>query len=126
MSGEADQPNPEFEPDSYSLETESSIDEREEILDSLLEQTRHELHRDGVFERLTRFVREARLPSKFSLENLNELVRFILSSNQLDRLPMDQEECITWVSNCLYDDPVANERASALWGQIIDKLQGNQ
>lgn len=126
MTGDADQPQGEFEPEPFEANWHDDSPDRDELLDSLLEQTQNQLNSDGVLKKLVDFVRAERLPSKFSMENLSELVRFILSADRFKNLPIESEDCVTWVSNCIYDDPVANERASVLWGQIIDELQANQ
>jgi hypothetical protein len=98
--------------------------DREEILDSLLEQTKSHLDSDSLHEKLTTYVRDNRLPSAFSFENVCELVRCVLQSTNIDQLSLDFEDCVNWIAACLYDDPLANERLERLWSSIVGKIQG--
>ena len=98
-------------------------EDRQEMLESVIERTRANLSEESLFVELVEFVRMARLPSKFSHENLSELVRFVLSKSDIDLLPIDKEECVAWITNCFYDDPVSNERTARLWSQIIEHIQ---
>lgn len=96
---------------------------REEVLGSLLDNTNRELAESGVFPLLVEHVRAQRLPSSFSFENLSELVRFIVGRTRLAELTLDQEDCISWISNCIYDDPIAHQRTENLWLAIVSRIQ---
>ena len=100
--------------------------QREEILGSLLERTRHYLEDDSCHGFLTNHVRDNRLTSNFDFENVCELVRCVLGRTTIDKLPIDREECVTWIANCIYEDPVANERTEALWISIVSRIQNQQ
>lgn len=106
---------------SGDLSGESS---REEILETILERTKHYLDSDSLHERFTKHVREHRLTSKFDFENLTELVRCVLERTKVKQLPIDYEECVSWIATCIYEDPLTNERATRLWGSIINRIQG--
>ena len=97
---------------------------REEILESLLEQTKSHLGGDGLHEKLTTYVKENRLRSTFDFENVCELVRCVLQSTKIDSLSLDYEDCVNWIATSLYDDPLANERLERLWNSIVGKIQG--
>lgn len=112
--------------DRSSDEPSESLESRDEILDSMLERTRHFLDDKSYHGVLTDYVREQRLPSKFDFENLSELVRCVLSKRSLEQLPISQEECISWITTCIYEDPVANERAATLWNSIVTRIQDHQ
>jgi hypothetical protein len=99
-------------------------DSREEMLETMLEQTKHYLDKDSLHERFTEYVRENRLPSQFDFENLCELVRCVLQSTTIEKLSIDREECVNWIATCIYEDPLANERAARLWHSIIARIQG--
>lgn len=99
---------------------------REEILGSLLERTRHYLEDDSCHGFLTSHVRDHRLSSNFDFENVCELVRCVLSRTKIEKLPIDHEECVTWIANCIYEDPVANERTETLWASIVSRIQNQQ
>ena len=96
---------------------------REEVLGSLLDNTNRDLAEPGVFPLLVEYVRGQRLPSSFSFENLNELVRFVVGRTRLAELTLDQEDCISWISNCIYDDPIAHQRTETLWLAIVSRIQ---
>ncbi len=96
----------------------------EEILETMLEQTKHYLDEDSFHEQFTEYVREQRLASKFDFENLSELVRCVLGQTKIQQLPIDYEECINWIATCIYEDPLTNERAARLWRSIINRIQG--
>lgn len=96
----------------------------DEVLESMLDQTRQAMQEEGYHQRLTDYVREHRLPSKFDFDNLTEMVRCVLNRTRLDQLAVDQEECIAWVANCIYEDPVAQERTAQLWDSIVQRIQG--
>jgi hypothetical protein len=96
---------------------------KEEILGSILERTIHSMEDTSCHGVLTDYVSENRLPSKFSFENLCELVRCVLERTSIDQLPIETEECVTWVANCIYEDPVANERTEILWNSIVSRIQ---
>lgn len=98
--------------------------EREEILESMLEQTRSQLDDDGTHEKFTQYVRENRLSSRFDFENVCELVRCVLKPTRIDQLPIDVEECVTWIATCLYEDPLSRERMERLWDSILGRIQG--
>jgi hypothetical protein len=100
--------------------------QREEILGSLLERTKHFLEDDSCHGFLTSYVRDHRLTSNFDFENVSEMVRCVLSRTSIDKLPVDREECVTWIANCIYEDPVANERTEALWTSIVSRIQNEQ
>lgn len=95
----------------------------DEMLGSLLEQTRHYLDESSCHGILTDYVRAHRLPSAYGFDNLSELVRCVLAKTTIDQLPLDTEECITWIATCISEDPLANERAERLWRSIIDRIQ---
>ena len=97
---------------------------REEILETMLEQTKHYLDKESFHERFTEYVREHRLTSKFDFENLTELVRCVLEGTKVKQLPIDYEECVNWIATCIYEDSLTNERAARLWGSIINRIQG--
>ena len=97
---------------------------REEILETMLEQTKHYLDKESFHERFTEYVRKHRLTSKFDFENLTELVRCVLEGTKVKQLPIDYEECVNWIATCIYEDPLTNERAAKLWGSIINRIQG--
>ena len=103
---------------------ESCDEGREEILESLLEQTRSHFDDDKLHEKLTAHVRENRLPSAFGFENVCELVRCVLQSTNVESLSVDFEDCVNWIATCLYEDPLANERLERLWNSIVGKIQG--
>lgn len=96
----------------------------EEILETMLEQTKHFLDKDSFHERFTQYVRQHRLTSKFDFENLSELVRCVLEQTRIQQLPIEYEECVNWIATCIYEDPVANERVARLWNSIINRIQG--
>ena len=100
-------------------------EDRQDTLDSVVERTRARMSEESLFLELVEFVRTARLPSKFSHENLSELVRYVLSKTDFESVPLDQEDCILWITNCFYDDPVSNQRSARLWSQIIEHIQAN-
>lgn len=122
---EPNQNQPGSDPDPYLDQTEDSPPE-EEMLDSLLERTRHFLEDDSCHGYLTDYVRENRLTSNFDFENVCELVRCVLGRTSIDKLPIVQEECVSWIANCLYEDPVANERTEKLWRSIVSRIQNQQ
>lgn len=97
--------------------------ERSEVLESMLASTQQCFDDQGLFPLLVKHVQVERLRSAYSFENVTELVRFILSRTRLPDLPIDFEECVTWVANCLHDDPIANERTERLWSAIIQRIQ---
>lgn len=97
---------------------------RDEILETLLEQTKHYLDKDSFHERFTQYVREHRLTSKFDFEILSELVRCVLEQTKIKQLPIDYEECVSWIATCIYEDPLTNERAARFWNSIINRIQG--
>jgi hypothetical protein len=97
---------------------------RDEILETLLEQTKHYLDKDSFHQRFTQHVREHRLTSKFDFENLSELVRCVLERTKIKQLPVDYEECVNWIATCIYEDPLTNERAARFWNSIINRIQG--
>jgi hypothetical protein len=99
---------------------------REEILGSLLERTRHFLEDNSCHGFLTDYVRDHRLASNFDFENLCELVRCVLGRTAIEKLPIDREDCVTWIANCIYEDPVANERTETLWTSIVSRIQNQQ
>jgi len=103
---------------------DSDAPSREEILDSMLEQTKSHLDSDSIHGKLTDYVRENRLPSHFDFENVCELVRCLLQSTKIDELPIDTEDCVTWIATCLYEDPISNERLARLWDSIVTRIQG--
>lgn len=98
---------------------------REEMLDSVLEQTRHYLDSDSFHGVLTDYVRQQRLPSRFDFDNLCEMVRCVLSNTSIADLPMDCEECVVWIATCIYEDLPANERTERLWNSIVDRIQNS-
>ena len=126
------------EPDPKPFDTTPSIEEElnhekiheddspDEILGSMLEKTKHFLEDDSCHGFLTEYVRKNRLPSKFDFENLCELIRCALGRTSIEKLPIDQEECVAWIANCIYEDPVANERTEALWNSIVSRIQNQQ
>ena len=63
----------------------------EEILETMLEQTKHFLDKDSFHERFTQYVRQHRLTSKFDFENLSELVRCVLEQTRIQQLPIEYE-----------------------------------
>lgn len=101
-------------------------EERDELLGSMLESTQHSIEDEGAFPKLVEFVRNQRLPSQFSFDNLSELVRFILGRTRLKELPLDSEECVSWIANFLYDDPISNARIEKLWAAIVHQIQTKQ
>lgn len=111
--------------DEMPPKSDSSDSESESALESVLESTKQSLRDKGSFPMLVEFVRSQRLPSKFSFENLSELVRCILKDTRLKNLSVDFEECVSWIANCLFEDPVANQRAESLWNAIINQIQMN-
>lgn len=113
--------NEEFDSSSADLSEDQA---REEILESMLEQTKHFLDKDSFHERFTLYVREHRLTSKFDFENLSEMVRCVLEQTKIQQLPLDYEECVNWIATCIYEDPVASERANRFWSSIINRIQG--
>ena len=96
-----------------------------EVLDELVEQTKLAMGREADlgFEALVEFVRTNRLPSKFSYENLSELVKFLLEKTRLPDLPIEFDECVTFVSSTIYDDPITHVKAAEMWDCIIDQIQ---
>ena len=100
--------------------------QREELLGSMLETTKHYLEDDSCHGVLTDYVRTHRLPSKFSFENVCELVRCVMERTNIEQLPIDTEECVTWIANCIYEDPLANERTDILWSSIVSRIQNQQ
>lgn len=123
------QPNPSQpgsnEPEFQDHDSIANGDARSEMLESLLNQTRHALDNDGYHTLLTNYVREQRLSSKFDFDNLSELVRCIVGRTQLDQLPVDKEDAVAWIANCFYEDPVARERVESLWNSIVSRMQKN-
>ena len=113
-----------IEPNQNSYQEEEIL--REDILGSILEKTKHYLEDDSCHGVLTEYVRTHRLPSKFDFENLCELVRCVLDRTNIDQLPIELEECVTWIANCIYEDPVANEKTEVLWSSIISRIQNQQ
>lgn len=113
-----------FDSEEYESQNPTEANDREEILESLLEQTKGQLDGDNVHEKLTAHVRENRLSSTFDFENVSELVRCVLQSTKIDSLSVDFEDCVNWIATCLYDDPLANERLERLWNSIVGKIQG--
>ena len=101
-------------------------DSAKELLGSMLEKTKHFLEDDSCHGVLTDYVRTNRLPSKFDFENLCELIRCVLARTKIEELPINKEECVTWVANCIYEDPVANERTEILWNSIVKRIQNQQ
>lgn len=99
--------------------------DREEVLESLLNQTRQAVGDDGYHTLLTNYVREHRLSSRFDFENLTELVRCVMNQTSIERLPVDKEEAINWVATCFYEDPVACERVEVLWNSIVTRIQNH-
>ncbi len=121
--------NPENQGKQFDNEEQESSNpadtgDREEILESLLEQTKSQLDGDSLHEKLTAYVRENRLRSTFDFENVCELVRCVLQSTKADSLSLDFEDCVNWIASSLYDDPLANERLERLWNSIVGKIQG--
>ena len=121
--------NPENQGKQFDNEEQESSNpadtgDREEILESLLEQTKNHLDGDSLHEKLTAYVRENRLRSTFDFENVCELVRCVLQSTKADSLSLDFEDCVNWIASSLYDDPLANERLERLWNSIVGKIQG--
>lgn len=113
-----------FEPNQNSYDQEEEA--REEILGPMLETTKHFLEDDSSHGVLTEYVRSHRLSSKFDFENVCELVRCVLERTNIERLPIDKEECVTWIANCIYEDPLANERTDILWSSIVSRIQNPQ
>ena len=115
------------EPDRNRIESNQNSynDEtpREEILGSLLETTKHYLEDDSCHGVLTEYVRIHRLPSRFDFENVCELVRCVLVRTNIEQLPIEKEECLIWIANCIYEDPLANERTEILWSSIVSRIQ---
>ena len=99
---------------------------REELLGSMLETTKHFLEDDSCHGVLTEHVRSHRLPSKFDFENVCELVRCVLGRTNIERLPIEKEECVNWIANCIYEDPLANEKTEILWSSIVSRIQNQQ
>ena len=119
--------NPDNQPEQYDSTPNNMPEEdrtREEILETMLEQTKHYMDGDSLHGRFADYVREHRLTSKFDFENLSELVRCVLEQTKIQQLPIDLEECVNWIATCIYEDPLANERAARLWGSIISRIQG--
>ena len=119
------------EPDRKPLDPipSDSLDEetpREEILESMLEKTKHFLEDDSCHGTLTDYVRDHRLPSNFDFGNVSELVRCVLKRTNIEQLPIDHEECVNWIANCIYEDPLANERTEVLWSSIVNRIQNQQ
>ena len=112
-----------IEPNQHSFEEEVP---RDELLGSMLEKTKHFLEDDSCHGVLTEYVRTHRLPSKFDFENISELVRCVLERTNIKQLPIDKEECVNWIANCIYEDPLANERTEILWSSIVNRIQNQQ
>ena len=100
--------------------------QREEILGTLLERTKHFLEDDSCHGFLTSYVRDHRLSSNFDFDNVSELVRCVLNRTSMDQLPVDREECVSWIANCIYEDPVSNARTEKLWISIVNRIQDEQ
>jgi len=113
-----------FENEQQQPSEHAEAESREEILESLLEQTKSHLDGDSLHEKLTTYVRENRLRSTFDFENVCELVRCVLLPTKIDSLSLDFEDCVNWIATSLYDDPLANERLERLWNSIVGKIQG--
>jgi len=108
-----------------SLNHEEEIP-REEILGSLLERTKHFLEDDSCHGFLTDHVRDNRMTSIFDFDNVCELVRCVLGRTTIKKLPIDHEECVIWIANCIYEDPLSNERTETLWISIVSRIQNQQ
>lgn len=120
------QPSP-HDPKQDSVESDCSDESQrelpqEQLLDSLLEQTRNTMSDEGGHQLLTDYVREQRLPSKFDFDNLTELVRCIINQTNIDKL-VDKEDAINWIATCFSNDPVAYERVETLWSSIVTRIQ---
>ncbi|MFK7767208.1 MAG: hypothetical protein AB8B55_08295 [Mariniblastus sp.] len=115
-----------FEPEVNHDVQSHGDDSPEELLGSMLEKTKHFLEDDSCHGFLTDYVRTNRLPSKFDFENLSELIRCVLGRTNIEKLPIDLEECVNWIANCIYEDPVANERTEILWNTIVSRMQNQQ
>ena len=96
---------------------------REEVLESMLENTRQTIEDQGFFPILVNFVKQERLPSAFSYENVSELVRFVVNRSRFSKLPIEVEDCVSWIANCIYDDPISNSRTEKLWQAIVSQIQ---
>ncbi|MEL7498858.1 MAG: hypothetical protein AAFN77_14720 [Planctomycetota bacterium] len=118
-SGQPNPSQPEQNPADIDREASAS---REEMLDSLLDQTRQAVDDEGYHKLLTEHVRAQRLSSKFDFENLAELVRCIVNRTRIDELPIDKEEAINWIATCFYEDPVACDRVELLWNSIVSRM----
>ena len=121
-TGQPNSNQPERDPGT-AHESEATSPDREEVLESLLNQTRHAVGDESYHSLLTDYVREHRLSSKFDFENLSELVRCIIQRTRIDELPVDKEETINWIATCFYEDPVACERVETLWNSIVNRIQ---
>ena len=119
------EPNKDLRYEDYDGESPKRTDaEKENLLESLLEQTQASLAADGMFATLVEFVYSERLPSEFSFENLTELVRFLLQQNSsLEKKLEDAEECVSWITTCLYEDPNAHVQTKKLWDSIMYSIQ---
>ena len=129
MEGSALPDMNEFQPDRSDDYTDSINDRveaetpRDEMMESMLERAKHHLDSKSSHGVLTQYCREHRLPSQFSFENLCELVRCILGRTAIDDLPIQKEECVSWIATCIFEDLPSHERAERLWDSIIDRIQ---
>ena len=97
-------------------------DSDKNLFESILNETREDLGKESVFPKLVEFVRSQRLTSTFCFENLEELVRFVIESSQVNKLEFDRESCIEFVASCLYDDPSCRLNCENLWRAIISRI----
>ncbi len=109
--------------ENHQFEEQDPQPAREELLDSLLNQTRQAMNETGSHELLTNYVRDHRLSSQYDFDNLTELVRCVVARTRIKEYPIDSEDAIGWIATCLYEDPIANERIELLWNSIVQRIQ---
>lgn len=118
---ENSEPNnhPDIDPES---DMAMSADPGQDLFESILDETRESLGKESVFSDLVGFVRNRRLPSKFSFENLEEMIRFVVNADRREKLQFDREACVEFVASSLYDDPLCRNRCEELWSGIINRI----
>ena len=102
---------------------EESDESQDELLSGMMEQTVHFLNDQSAHARLTRYVQSHRLTSRFSFENLCEMVRCVLPDEDFATIPVEKEEAVNWIAGRLYEDPLALERSENLWNSIITRIE---
>ena len=122
MPENQEQPDERFESPQEQNTAGLNAESDEQFFESMLNQTRENMANEAVFPQLVEFVRSKRLPSQFSFENLEELVRFVIENGRFSQYEFEKEACVEFVTSSLYDDPNGRMNCEKLWSAIIGRI----